>query len=223
MARVSHDLRQDKDALISLRRSIKIHQELKNARARSLALLLEGRILMKQSRHVAALESFDEAQKILPESEAAEKPQLFEDIAACQIKLSKYSEGLATYNRLAADLEKEGKKKEAARVYLFMGGLQVSRSDHRGAAASFKKAEAIYRKIGLNKELGETLFRSAYLDQLSGDTKAAHKSVEEGKSLLSGQDRTDFDALPLFVSGMAAHDEGKSSLAVKNLSAALGQ
>lgn len=223
MARVSHSLGQDKDALGYLRRAIKSHQELKNARARSLALLMEGRILIKQSRHAAALESFEEAVKILPESEAAERPQLLEDTAVCQIRLGKYSEAVATYSRLSAELEKGGKKKEASRVQLLVGELQVSRSDYRGASASFRKAEAIYRALGLKKELGETLFRLAYLDQLSGDAKAAQKSVEEGRSLLSGQERRDFDALPLFVSGMAAFNEGKITLAVKNLSAALGQ
>jgi tetratricopeptide (TPR) repeat protein len=223
LARVSHQLGQDKEALGYVRRSIKAHQELKNARARSLALLLEGRILMKYAKHAAALESFEEALKILPESEAAEKPKLLEDTAICKIRLGKHSEGLATYNRLIVELEKGAKRKEAARVHLLMGDIQVSRSDYRGAGTSFKKAEAIYRALGLKKELGETLFRSAYLEQLSGNVKAAQKGVEEGNSLLSQQDRRDFDALPLFVSGLAAVSEGNFTVAVKSLSAAIGQ
>jgi len=223
-ARMSHRLGRDREALNMLRGSIKIYRELKNARARSLDYLLSGRILMDQSRYQRAVKSFEESLKILPESEAAERPRLLEEMASCQLRLNRLSDALDTYGRLLAILGKDGKKKkESARIHVLTAELQLSRSDYRGAASNFKKAENIHRKLGLKKELGETLLRSAYGNRASGKLDAAGKAVKEGRSLLADQRDADIHALPLLVKGMNDHERGKIVRAIKRLTLALNR
>ena len=73
---------------------------IRNARARSLDYLLTGQILMGQGTYDEALKAFEEAQKILPVSEAAEIPRLLENIATCQLKLHQVADAIASLNRL---------------------------------------------------------------------------------------------------------------------------
>ncbi|MEW6531152.1 MAG: tetratricopeptide repeat protein [Thermodesulfobacteriota bacterium] len=221
MAQAFNKLGQDDEALKSLQRSIQLNQVLKNAKARSLDYLLMGRILMGQNRFQPALEAFQEALKILPESEDAERPRLHEDMATCQLRLNHFAEAVGEYNRLIAFYVKKGNEKEAARIHVLTGNMKVSRSDYQNAKASFQKAEALYRKLNQRKELGETLFRLAYVNQLNGDLKAAQKEVKEGQSFLSGQTESDFDALPLLVNGQVAFNRGDMVAAFKSVSAAL--
>jgi tetratricopeptide (TPR) repeat protein len=223
MARASFELGDDKEALSRLRRSIKLHLELKNARARSLDYLLGGRILMDQGKYGSAVNYFKESLKILPDSESDRRPRLLEDLASCELRLNRHSSAIATYGRLLSLLRKRGDKKNSARILLRMGELQVSRSDYRAAGSSFGKAAALYRELDLKKELGETLFRQAYLDMTAGRLKASRKAMKEGRALLAGRDAGESQALPLVVRGMTAHDEGNPVEAVKLLTAALAK
>ncbi len=220
-ARMSHQLGRDSEALEHVNSAININLATKNAQARSLDYLLAGRILMAQSDYAQALKSFEEALKILPASEAGEMPQLLEDVAVSHLRLNRYSEALSTYNRLLSIDAKAGDNAGVARINVLMGEIQVSRSDYRAARANFKKAETIYRDLKRRKDLGEILFRIAYLDQTSGDFAAARRAVEEGQSLMDQDSDASASALPLLVKGMDAYNEGKLIQAVKSLTAAL--
>ena len=220
-ARMSHQLGHDSEALEYVNGSININLATKNAQARSLDYLLAGRILMAQSDYAQALKSFEEALKIIPTSEAGEMPQLLEDMAVSHLRLHRYPDALSSYNRLLSIYAKAGNNADLARINVLMGEIQVSRSDYRAARANFKKAESIYRDLTRRKDLGETLFRIAYLDQTNGDFSAARKAVEEGQSLMDPDGDVAASALPLVVKGMDAHNEGKLIQAVKSLTAAL--
>ena len=220
-AKASFSLGKDKDALAYVNRSITINQSLKNAKERSLDLILCGRILIAQANHAAALESFQDAAKILPVSEATELPGLLEDTASCLLRLNRPSEALAALNRALPLSAKQGNEAESARLNLFAGDIHVSRADYATARTHYKKAEKIYRDLKQKKELGETLFRCAYLDQMLGDVKSAQEAVEEGQGLLAGETDTRIAALPLLVKGMKAHREGNIIQALKDLSSAL--
>jgi tetratricopeptide (TPR) repeat protein len=220
-ARTSHQLGRDSEALGYVKRAAAINLAIKNAQARSLNYLLAGRILMAQADYAQALKSFEEALKIIPTSEAGELPGLLEDMAAAHLRLHRYSEAISTYNRLLSIYAKAGDNASVARTNVLMGEIQVSRSDYRGARVNFKKAEAIYRDLKRRKELGETLFRIAYLEQNSGDFIAARKAVAEGQSLMDQDGDAAASALPLVVKGMDAYNEGKLIQAVKSLTAAL--
>jgi tetratricopeptide (TPR) repeat protein/CHAT domain-containing protein len=220
-ARMSHQLGRDSEALEYVNRAANINLATKNAQARSLNHLLAGRILVAQADYAQALKSFEEALKIIPTSEAAEMPHLLEDMASSYVRLHRYPEALGTYNRLLAIYTKAGNNAALARVNELMGEVQVSRADYKAARANFKKAEGIYRDLKSRKELGETLFRIAYLDQASGDFIAARKAVEEGQALMGDEGDSAANALPLVVKGMDACNEGKLIQAVKSLTAAL--
>jgi len=221
MAQALNKLSQDEEALKSLQRSIQINQTQKNARARSLDHLLMGRILIGQSRYQPAMEAFQEALKLLPESEDAERPRLHQDMATCHLRLNHFAEAVGEYNRLIAFYVKKGNEKEAARIHVLIGDMKVSRSDYQNGRASYQKAEAVYRRLNRRKELGETLFRLAYVSQLTSDLKAAQDEVKEGQSFLSGETESDFDALPLLVNGQVAFNRGDMAAAFKSVSAAL--
>ncbi len=223
LARVCHHVGREDQALNFVNRSISIHQELKNARARSLAHLLAGRILVSQGNHSEALTSFEQSLKLLPESEASKRPGLFKNMASCLQKMDKPTAALAWYGRLLAVLTRNGDREGAAQVHLLIGEMKVSRSDFAGAKIHFKKAEALFRELNSKRELGATLFRLAYVDQMSGDFKAAADAIEQGRSLLSEESDTGFDALPLLVKGLNAFAEGSTALAVKSLTGALNR
>ena len=110
---------------------------------------------------------------------------------------------------------------ESARINILIGEIQVSRSDNQAARISFKRAEKLYRDLGRGKEFGETLFRIAYLDQASGDLKAARNAIEEGQSFLDSETVSANLALPLMVSGLADHQEGKIVQALSHLNGGL--
>ncbi|MFH0822892.1 MAG: tetratricopeptide repeat protein [Pseudomonadota bacterium] len=220
-ARVCAHLGRDEDALGHLRHSIKLHMELKNAKSRSLDFILAGRLLMNQSKCDSALKSFEEAAAILPESESAQRPGLMEDTAAAHLRLGRIPEALSALGRVLGAHQKAGAEKEAARVLCLIGEIQVSKSDYSGAKTNFKKAESLYRKIGDNRALGETLFRIAYADQAGGELKSAEKSIEAGKKLLGKGTDPESRPLPLFVSGMDACNRGEMVTSAKLLSLAL--
>ncbi len=220
-ARMAHQLGSDSEALEYVNRAVSINLATKNAQARSLNYLLAGRILMAQSDYAQALKSFEEALKIIPTSEAGEMPQLLEDMAVSHLRLHRYPDALNSYNRLLSIYAKSGDNAALARTNVLIGEIHVSRSDYRAARANFKKAETIYRDLNSRKDLGETLFRIAYLDQTNGDFTAARKAVEEGQSLIDQDSDAAASALPLVVKGMDAYNEGKLIQAVKSLTAAL--
>jgi tetratricopeptide (TPR) repeat protein len=220
-ARVSHRLGSNKEALAYINQSIELNNALKNARARSVDHILAARILMAESNYAPALESLQEALKILPTSEAAEMPDLLELIASCQIKLLRYSDAFKSLNRLLSMYSKDGNQLEIARVNLRIGEVQVSRFDYRTATDHFRRAEKVYRDLKRKKELGETLFGIAYLEQTLGDIKGAQKTIEEAKTFLTGQENAESAAFPSMVKGMNAYHQGKTVQAINYLSRAL--
>ena len=223
MARAYRGLGKDEEALTCLRRSIKEYKILKNARARSLDYLIAGRILMEQHRYGLALRSFEESFKILPESEANERPQILEDMAVCKLRLNHYSEALATYNRLLNLLNKAGRELDAVRIQVTVGDMHVARSDFKAARSAYRHAEQTYRKANRTADVAQTLYRIAYLDQLSGNFESAHKALKEGAALMSRERGLEIDALPLMVQGLEAFNQGRIIVAAKSLRASLNQ
>lgn len=223
LARAAFRLGRDEEALGYLRRAIKLHQEQKNARARSLAYALAGRIFMRQSNWTAAAASFDEALKILPVSEAALAPDLLENLASCRVKLNRHKEAVNAYGRLAAILSKEGKDKDAARVLLLMGDAQVARSDARAARASYGKAEEIFRKLGAKDQLAETVLRLTKLDETEGKRGQAAVDSEESRSVAPSAPKKPSRDPQLLAKGMKARRNGDVLLAVRTLTEALNQ
>lgn len=220
-ARVSHHLGRDKEALAYTQQSIALNQSLKNARARSLDHIFAARIQAGLSSYAEALESLHEAMKILPASEAAEMPELLELTASCEMKLGRPSDALKTLNRLLSLYNKKGNTLESANVSVRIGDLCVSRTDYRTAKECFRKAEKIYRDLNRKKELGDTLFRIAYLEQMLGDIKGAKRITSEGQKLLAGEEDRLNDALPLMVRGINASYDGKTVQALEYLSRSL--
>ncbi len=220
-AEASLKLGKPKEALEYVKRSIAVNRSMKNARARSLDYLLAGRILMSLERFSQSAKSFEEAQKILPGSEALEMPGLLEDKGGCLLRLHQYDQALKALNRCLAMHVKAGRRKDAARLNLAIGEIHVSRSDFRSAMAHFTKARKLLVASGDEKQLGETLFRIAYLHQMLGDLKTARKLVKEARSSLGTSEDRQTEALPLVVKGMTAYHEGKIVQAVHSLTRAL--
>lgn len=216
-ARASFHLGKDKEALALINHSISIHQTLKNARARSLDHIFAARVLAAQARHAEALESLNEAMKILPASEASEIPELLELTANCEIKLGRNSDAIKTLTRLLNLYVKNGNAVESARVSIRIGEMSLSRSDYRTAKEYLKKSEKIYREQRQKKELAETLFRIAYLEQILGDVKTAKKITSEGLDLLAGEEGQLNSALPLMVKGINAGYDGNTVQATECL------
>lgn len=220
-AEASYRLGKAKEALDYIKRSIAVNRAIKDARNRSLDYFLAGRILMVLSKYSLALTSFEEARKILPASEADILPELLEEKSTCLVRLGRYPQALRTLNQALAIYVKKGADIQAARLHLSIGEIHVSRSDYRSANTHFVKAEQLYRKHHRTVELGETLFRIAYLRQVLGNFKGAEKAMAEGQSLLADKGSTSIAALPLLVKGMNAYREGRVIQAVKDLSKAL--
>ncbi|MDQ7782002.1 MAG: tetratricopeptide repeat protein [Desulfomonilaceae bacterium] len=209
------------EALEHVKRSIDLNRSMKNARARSLDYLLAGRIFMSQEKFSQAAVSLEEARTILPVSETSAMPGLLEDMGTCLLRLHRYDEALKAFQRALAMRVKAGDKKEAAGLNLNIGEILVSRSDYRSAMVHFNNARKSFQDLGDNKQLGETLFRIAYLHQTLGDIKTARKLVQEAQSCQGTGPETQTEALPLVVKGMAAHHEGKIVQAVYYLTQAL--
>ncbi len=222
-ARTLYSLGDYSEALVYIGRSVQTNQSLKNAHARSLDYVMAGRILSAQENYVQALKAYEEALKILPASEAKEIPSILEETANCNLRLYKYSEAIAAYSRIAAIHSKAGNELEAARIHSSIGEIQVSRGDYKSARVHFKRAEKTYRDLNRPKELGETLFRMAYLDHALGDVAAANTSVREGQSLPGCGTESPTSALPLLVRGMTESGEGKIIQAANSFTAALNQ
>ena len=220
-AQASYDLGKPAEASKYIRRAIALNQELKNARARSLDYLLAGRIDLALSKPEAALQSLSEAQKILPKSESGALPMLLENKGKCFLKLLRYSDALKELTRAQSLVAREGNELEAARLSVMIGEIYVSRSEYRAAAPHFSKAKDAYKKGQRNRELGETLYRIAYVHQMLGDLKGAQRIAREGESLLSADGDTGAGALPLLVRGSQAYREGKVNKAAQDLTTAL--
>lgn len=220
-ALASHKLGNQKEALDYIGRSIAVNRTLKNARARSLDYLLAGRIFMAEEKFPQAVKAFEQAEKILPVSEASSRPGLLEDKGRSLLRLHRYDKAVQALNSSLALCAKAGRREDCARLNLMIGEIHVSRSDYRSAKVRFKKAEKIFRELKDSKQLGATLFRIAYLQQMAGDLKTAGKLVKEAQSVLGTAADSGNSPLPLVVKGMTAYHQGKIVQAVHCLTRAL--
>lgn len=220
-AQAAYDLGNPGDALAYIQQAIAVNQELKNAKARSLDYLLAGRIYLALSKPGAALQSLDEAQKILPVSESAAMPVLLENKGTCLLQLLRYSDALRELTRAHSLRVKEGSQVESAGLSLRIGEIHVSRSEYRLAVSYFARAKEIYKTRNYGRELGETLYRIAYVHQMLGDFKTAEQAAREGQTVLRTDRGTGGSALPLLVRGTRAYREGRVNQAAQDLAAAL--
>ncbi len=220
-ARILVRIGRDREALARLKTAIALHRELRNARARSLDYLLAGQILLSRGRPAKALSYLQEARKLLPRSEAHNKPDLLQSIATACIALGKHGAARDAYSRLLGHHAKRGEGQAAANVHLLLGDLQVSQSDFAAAQASFHRARAMYEKAGAGPGLAAALFRLAYLDLRVGDLKAAAKRIGQAESVAKGCSARDGGARPVLAKGLYACANGHMVQGIKWLTTAL--
>ncbi len=202
-------------------KAIELNRTLKNARGRSLDLIVAGKILQDRQRYDDALGAFEEAMKILPASEQAETPFILGSSADILIRLQRYQDALNALNRLGGYYAKNNNPQAQAVNHLKTGQAHLLRSDHKNARAEFKKAEKMFRDANQSQQLGETLLRIAYLDQLLGDSNEAATALAEGQKLVGKSERSESGGLSLYVTGMSLLSEGKTDEAIKNLAQSL--
>ncbi len=220
-AETARELGLNELALRYIQKAIEINRTVKNARGRSLDLIVAGKILQDKQNYSEALTAFEEAMKILPVSEHSETPVILGNSADILVKLQKYQEALGALNRLGAFYGKTNNPVGQANTLLKAGQVYLLKSDQKAARNEFKKAEKIFRDQNQTQQLGETLLRIAYLDQLLGAPKEAEQALSEGQRLLGGSDHASIGPLPLYVTGMALYSDGKTDEAIKKLSEAL--
>ena len=202
-------------------KAIELNKTLKNARGRSLDLIVAGKILHDKQRYTDALGAFEEAMKILPASEQAETPVILGSSADILIRLQRYQDALSALNRLGSYYVKNNITQAQAANHVKIGQVYLLKSDHKNARAEFRKAEKTFRETNQSQQLGETLLKIAYLDQLLGDSKEAATALAEGQKLLGQSERSESGGLSLYVIGMSLFSEGKKDEAIKSLSQAL--
>ncbi len=169
---------------------------------------------------ILALKSLEEALKILPASESGRIPAALEMMVACQQKLRRQSEAVATLSKIAGIHTKSGNFAELARIQSMMGEALLSKGEFQASLAEFNKALKLYRELNLNKEIYGTLLRAAYVSQLMGDLTGARKAMDEAQAMSHGADSMP-KGLPEVVLGLVAYQDGKTELAVSRLSDAL--
>ena len=89
-------------ALNYINKAIEINKAQKNARGRSLDLIVAGKIHQDRQHFPEALASFEEALKLLPVSEQSETPIILGNLSDILIKLQRYQEALNSLNKLGA-------------------------------------------------------------------------------------------------------------------------
>lgn len=220
-AETAKELGEGDRALSYISRAIEINKSLKNARGRSLDLIVAGKILQDRQKYPEALFSFEEALKILPVSEISETPVILGMMSDIHVELQKYQEALNDLHRLGAFLAKNNDQLALANNHLKISQVLALKSDQKNARVELKKAEKIFREQNKSQQLGETLLRIAYLDQLLGESKEAVAALSEGQKLLGQSEKSESGALSMYVTGMNLYAEGKTEAAVKSLTEAL--
>lgn len=220
-AEIALELGSTNVALNYIGKAIELNKILKNARGRSLDLIVAGKILQSTQRDIDALGAFEEAIKILPASEQGETPFILGSSADILIRLQRYQDALNALNKLGAYYARNGNPQAQAANHLKTGNVYLLKSDHRNARAEFKKAEKMFRDTSQSQQLGETLLRIAYLDQLLGNSKEAATALAEGQRLVGNAEQSESAGLSMYVSGMSLLSEGKTDQAIRDLSQAL--
>lgn len=208
-------------ALNYITKAIEINKAQKNARGRSLDLIVAGKIHQDRQHFPEALASFEEALKLLPVSEQSETPTILGNLSDILIKLQRYQEALNSLNKLGAYYSKSNNPTGQANVCLKISQVFLLKSDQKNARSELRKAEKIFRDHNQNQQLGETLLRIAYLDQLLGESREAAVALSEGQKLLGRTDQAGSNPLSMYVTGMALYAEGKKEQALQNLAGSL--
>jgi tetratricopeptide (TPR) repeat protein len=201
-------------------KTIEINRALRNAKGRSLDLILAGKISLARQNYPKALTQFEEAQRILPTSESSEAPGLMRDLAEVNIKLLRLPEATAILNRLGAYYSKNNDLDQAARIWAQEGDLCLMKGDYGNAAILLKKAEKTFSELKEDKELGQTLYRLAYLAFISGDFKQTKSYLDSAKQHVSADDEKWPVALQAAIKAMNSFDHGSSDQASKELAQA---
>ena len=208
------------EAVDFIEKAIEINRSLRNAKGRSLDLILGGKISLAQQNYPKALTQFEEAQRILPTSEAAEVPGLMRDLAKVNIKLLRLPEAITILNRLSAYYSKNNDLEQAAGIWAEEGDLYLLKGDYGNAAVLLKKAEKTFLEHNKEKELGQTLYRLAYLALISGDFKQTKSYLDAAKQHGSCHDEKWPIALQSAIKAMNSFDHGSSDQASKELAEA---
>ena len=104
------------EAMGFVEKAIETNRSMKNAKGRSLDLILAGQISIAQGNYPKAVSQLEESQKILPLSESAALPGLLQDLAKAYIKSQRFQEALSVLNRLGAFYSKNNNTEQLARI-----------------------------------------------------------------------------------------------------------
>ncbi len=202
-------------------KAIEINRVIKNAKGRALDLILGGQISIAQENYPKAVTQLEEAQKILPLSESAAIPGLMHNLAKGYIKLRRFQEALSALNRLGIFYSKNNDACQLARIRVSVSDIYILKGDYKNAGIELKKAEKTFRELNEPKELGQTLFRLAYIELISGDLQATKSTLDEALKQTSGPSVKWAQDLQSTVKGLDSHQRGELDRASKELGQAL--
>lgn len=211
------------ESITLIENAIEINRAMKNAKGRAHDLILAGRISMAQGNYPNALNMLEEAQRILPSSESAEAPELMQNLAEIYMKLQRVQDALSILNRLGAYYAKNNEAGKLAGIRLKVSDIHLLKGDYKNAGAELRKAEKTFREIDGQKEVGQALFRLAYLDFISGNYREAQVNLDEAQKQTSGPDLKWAEALRLTINGMNSYRQGNINQASTELRRALNQ
>lgn len=211
------------EAMGFVEKAIETNRSMKNAKGRSLDLILAGQISIAQGNYPKAVSQLEESQKILPLSESAALPGLLQDLAKAYIKSQRFQEALSVLNRLGAFYSKNNNTEQLARIRINVSDILLSKGDYKSAGTELKKAEKTFRELNQSKELGQTLFRLSYLELISGDLPGAKDTLDEAIKQTSGADVKWAHTLQATLKGMESYQKGELDGASKQLNEALSE
>ncbi len=220
-SRADFQIGQMEEAMDFVEKAIEIDRSLKNARGRSLDLILAGQISIAQENYPKAVSQLEEAQKILPSSESAALPGLMQDLAKAYMKSQRFKEALSVLNRLGAFYSKNKDTEQLARIRINVSDIYLSKGDYKNAGTELKKAEKTFRELNQSKELGKTLFRLSYLELISGDTQGAKDTLDEAIKQTSGANVKWAHILQATLKGMDSYQKGEFDSALRDLTQVL--
>ncbi|MGC8657899.1 MAG: tetratricopeptide repeat protein [Desulfomonilaceae bacterium] len=209
------------EAIELIEKAIEINKSTKNARGRSLDLIMAGQISMAQRDYSKAVGQFEEAQKILPSSEFSVLPDLLFNLAKSYIELQRSKEALAVLNRLAAYYAKNNENERLGHIQVKLADIYLAKGDNKNAEQELMKAQKIFSDINQPKQVAQILFRLSYLQLISGDVHSSGNSLKEA---LRKEPISSFkwaQSLQDIVNGIDLYKKGKLDKASEQLSKAV--
>lgn len=219
-ARVSAKLAMEDQYRSYIKNAVSANQKLKDETARGRNLIAAAEMLIEHGDYATALETLQDAVKIIPASRSVEVSRALHLTALCELRLHKDKDSVKSLNRLAAILANSSKIDELAGVNIRLGDIATSGADYRQAFDYYRKAEKISRDGKNHKMLSEVLLRFAYISEASGDSKGFIKYLQEARKLDSAKEGESDSPFAFMDAGLAARKKGDYSSALSSFSRA---